>query len=683
VLCIESRAALGAPASRRLTGANIGNSQIGREIAADRTNFEEKIRLIVKASRRDAGVPSESVAFLFSIREAMHAIFKYKWNSIDYPIHLLWIALPAAFAVCIGEFSINAIYFREWAVFPGSWLAMIFNIAILSSCIELLFAMTRRLFFALSIALMIYSSLVAGNIFKLICFDNPIRPTDLQYLSDLRVMAKSFLKPSTALIVLFVFLAAAVLNVLLWKTKPAALSLKFRIFMGTATAAIIFLFFFLPSIYSVRNWLSEHRIELPESWQFEPRASARANGLLVELAMSTVDPSFERPDNYSRSVVERVARAYQKSPGPNPISSNERPPNVIMLVIESFMDPLDLGVHFTSDPIPTFHSISRQYSSGHVVVPVFGGTSANTEYELMTGLSMYFLPDSSCPYRQYLNQDIPSLPRELHRYGYKSVAIPADPPYLFNHRAAYRHLGFDRWIFPETDPNTPRSPDDEYASDEAIADAVIAESRRGSPFFIYAFTGGTHFPWEYPDYNDSPLDIAQSFPKKYRSVLKTYINSLNVADSSLKKLISYFEKADQKTVILVMGDHMPALTGIYDAAGFFNKGGIEKIQKRHRVPIAIWSNYPTPKTDFTCSANFIPIRLLQLLGLRPTSSFALCADLYSHFPVFSKYVQTADGRTFEPESDDLPFQQLIEDYHLINYDLLIGKQYALETPGWK
>jgi hypothetical protein len=49
--------ALGTPASRRLTGANIGIPQINREIAAACVDFEEKIRSIVKASRRDAGVP--------------------------------------------------------------------------------------------------------------------------------------------------------------------------------------------------------------------------------------------------------------------------------------------------------------------------------------------------------------------------------------------------------------------------------------------------------------------------------------------------------------------------------------------------------------------------------------------------------------------------------------------------
>jgi hypothetical protein len=105
---------------------------------------------------------------------------------------------------------------------------------------------------------------------------------------------------------------------------------------------------------------------------------------------------------------------------------------------------------------------------------------------------------------------------------------------------------------------------------------------------------------------------------------------------------------------------------------------MEKAKKRYRTPIAIWSNYPTAKTDFVCSANFISVRLFRLLGLKPTFSFALLADFYSHFPVFSKYVQTADGRVFMPKSPELPFQQLLQDYHLNSYDLLIGNQYALD-----
>jgi hypothetical protein len=592
--------------------------------------------------------------------------------------------ISATAATCVGELLINRIYFKEFDIFPGTWLALAGNIIILYCFIQLLFALTGRLRSALAMPLTIYGLLIAADIIKLTYFDNPIRPTDLQYVSDLRVIAKSYLNPALIALVLAICMAIAAVNILLWKRRPATISIRCRIILGTAAAVAIFCIIFLPSFFTVRGWLSKNGIELPESWQFEPRASARANGLLVDLAMSAMDPSFSKPEQYNRAEIERIARAYQQAPGIPSAARDSRPPDVIMFLIESFMDPQDLGIRFTSDPIPTFHKISRECSSGRVVVPVFGGTSANTEFELLTGLSMYFLPEASCPYRQYLNQDIPSLPRELHRYGYRTTAILADPPYLFNRRAAFRHLGFDQWRFPEADPKTPRSIDNAFASDEAIVDAVISESRGSSPYFMLAFTGGSHFPWDYSAYDTSELDIAQSFPEDYRHELKTYINALHTADNALNKLISYFEKSDRKTTVLIMGDHMPALTSeIYDHIGYFPKSGLDKIMKRHQTPIALWSNFPTPKNDFVCSANFITVRLLQFLGLEPTAGFKLFADVYSRFPVFSQYEQTADGRVFAARSPELPYPQLVKDLHLINYDLLIGKQYALEIPGWK
>jgi len=346
------------------------------------------------------------------------------------------------------------------------------------------------------------------------------------------------------------------------------------------------------------------------------------------------------------------------------------------------MDPQDLGVQFTSDPIPTFHALSKKWSSGKVVVPVFGGTSANTEFEVLTAMSMSLLPDDSCPYRQYINEDIPSLPRLLRQYGYKTEAALADPSYLFSRKKVLGHLGFDHWDFPEGDPATRRTPDGDFASDDVIADAAIRASRGGSPFFLLGFTGGTHCPWEYEDYDNSTLDVVGPMVEPGRKLLKRYINALRVADSALKRMIEYYEKVDQKTVILIMGDHLPPLGDIYTVTHFFKSDEMEEVRQRYSVPAVLWSNFPATKTDFICSANFIPVKLIQMMGIQPRGIFALSADIYSRFPVFSRYVQAADGQMFKPGGSDLPFRRLINDYRMVQYDLLLGEQYALGIAGW-
>jgi hypothetical protein len=595
---------------------------------------------------------------------------------------LLWTALAASAAIFLGEYLINRLYLGKSGFFIASWIALLGNIVILFCFLLIWLALFNRVITSILVGLSLYAVVILSDILKLVHFDNPVRPTDLQYLADLEVVAKSFTSAKSVLIIVAIALGLIALIIALWRKESPALKPGARLYAGLLASLLLIILFMLPSYYPAREWLNQQGVELPESWQFEPRASAQMNGLLMDWAMSAVDLSFREPERYNRSEIERIAHAIEKQSKTPSVPKTERPPNLILFIVESFMDPLELGLHFTADPIPTFHAIRRTSSGGKVVVPVFGGTSANTEFELLTGLSMYFLPDASCPYRQYLTQDIPSLPRMLHHYGYRTIAIPADPPYLFNRRAAFRHLGFDRWMFPEADPKTPRTPDDEFASDGAIVDAVIGSSRGETPFFAMAFTGGTHYPWEYPDYRNSALDFTDSMAEPDRSRLKTYINALRVADAALNKLISYFEKIDQRTVILILGDHLPALAGIYDSLHFFKSAELGAAMKRYQVPAILWSNFPLARQEFVCSANFIPLRLLHVLGLHPLGSLALSAEVYSRFPVFSKYVQTADGRLFAPQSQNLPFPQLIEDYRLIEYDLLLGKQYASGIPGW-
>ncbi len=598
-------------------------------------------------------------------------------------LSFIWLALSACSAVLIGELLINALYFGDWQWHFSGTLAVLGNFLILFCSFLIILVVVNRTFVAAILGSVLYGVVILADILKLSSFDNPVRVSDLQYLPDLKVIAKSSLGYRSVSVTLIVLVAIIVAICLLWKKERHVLIPAARILTGFAAMAILVSLFVVPSYPAPREWLHDHGIEKPEWWEWEPRGSAQLNGLLVELAMNAGEMSFNRPDRYGYSEVSRIGLRYQKGLDAAPVvAKTEPPPNLIIFLVESFMDPQDLGVPFTSDPIPTFRALSKKYSSGKVVVPVFGGTSANTEFEVLTAMTMSLMPEDSCPYRQYINADLPSLPRFLHQNGYRTEAVLADPAYLFSRKKVLGHLGFDHWDFPEGNPSTPRTPDDEFATDDVIADAAMQASRKGSPFFFLGFTGGTHCPWEYDDYDNSSLDIVGPMAQPGRKRLKTYINALRVADNALKKMIEYYEKVDQRTMILIMGDHLPPLGDVYDSAHFFKSGDMEEVRQRYSVPAVLWSNFPTAKKDFICSANLIPAKLIELMELQPRGIFSLSADVYSHFPVFSRYVQTWDGHLFDPAAPDLPLRNLVEEYRLMQYDLLIGSQYALELPGW-
>ncbi len=126
----------------------------------------------------------------------------------------------------------------------------------------------------------------------------------------------------------------------------------------------------------------------------------------------------------------------------------------------------------------------------------------------------------------------------------------------------------------------------------------------------------------------------------------------------------------------------PGPDGIYEKTGYFNLEGLDLVRKRFQVPVALWCNWPVARQKIFRSANFLPDLLLDLMSLRPSGTLALSASIYSRFPVLSKYVETADGRFFEPMADDMPHQSELDNYRLIEYDLLLGNQYAVAASGW-
>ena len=121
--------------------------------------------------------------------------------------------------------------------------------------------------------------------------------------------------------------------------------------------------------------------------------------------------------------------------------------NLILYVVESFMDPDDLGLHYTSDPIPNIHALRKAQVGGYGIVPELFGGSANTEFEVLTGMTMSFLPVGSLPFRQFIRHPLPSLPRALGDLGFATTAVQADAKYYYNREQAYDLLGFQHVVW--------------------------------------------------------------------------------------------------------------------------------------------------------------------------------------------------------------------------------------------
>ena len=78
-----------------------------------------------------------------------------------------------------------------------------------------------------------------------------------------------------------------------------------------------------------------------------------------------------------------------------------------------------------TEVMPFINSLTKNTQKGWMYSSVKGGNTANTEFEFLTDLSMYFLPTGSIAYQQYINQVAgiaePVIFHRLHIGGYASV----------------------------------------------------------------------------------------------------------------------------------------------------------------------------------------------------------------------------------------------------------------------
>ncbi len=406
----------------------------------------------------------------------------------------------------------------------------------------------------------------------------------------------------------------------------------------------------------------------------------------------------EKPVNYSQQAITEVLARYRKEP----VNQEPIKPHVIIFFIEAFADPQQMGIKTSHDPIPNFRAFSEQSQSGLVLSPELGGRSANPEFELLTGLSMRFVPEKSIPYMDYLNRPFPSLSREFKANGYTSHVIHVASMAYFNYQKAYPYLGFDQVKTLFGQKHVEKDPPGRYPSENALVDEIIRTTENSeNPQFIFSFPNSTHSHWDYDAYDDSDLEVYGNYLEDGARYLKTYINALHTADLAIGRLIQHYQKEPHPTIVLVLGDHQPSLPEFRQslAEDFFAKQGLDENhqnrehfrkqfvtqlkdhyqpgdpmmayvhRKSHQVPYFIWNNFDNQPHTKNTSMNLLSAQLLAMAQTPKSPLYELVERIYQE-------LHELDKRTVVDEQH----KQLVDDYALLQYDIMSGNQYALTEP---
>jgi hypothetical protein len=604
------------------------------------------------------------------------------------PVWSTWLAFGLLLATAAALTSLSDMAF-EWRgldlrlrhdlVEPNAWVT---NVTLLFAAYVLAFAVTRRVAAAVFVVSPVYLVLGIATLAKIRFMHAAVQPLDLLRLPEFAPLFDRFFGTASVValamaLLLWLGALAAVRDVVPWGLSPPR-----RLVLGVAALAVLLsvpaAMFLAPTHPALGEMVSA--AGAPQDLH---REKARANGVLLSFLSELHSAFVPAPTPYSaRAVAAAVARRHASDTVA--LGHARSHVNLILYVVESFMDPDDLALHYTSDPIPNVRAAAGGRISSHGIVPERFGGSANTEFEVLTGMTMAYLPEGSLPFRQYIRHPVPSLPRFLSERGYSTTAVQADAKYYYNREQAYDLLGYQDVVWLNDSVGVERAARPGWPADQAVVNAVIAASRGHRPFFVFAFPSSTHSPYNSGVYRSSTLDVTDPIPGDTAGEVKEYINALHVSDQAIGALIEHFRREPDSTVIAIVGDHLAplsaeALSRFFDGLSGLNE--TEQARRTRRVPLVVWANFPLPTAAGELSLNGLPALLLEEMKVRPEGLLAVSDEVRRRLPVVSSYVQTADGRMWSPDSVPADARVLLDDYRLLQYDALLGKRYALLSAG--
>ena len=372
-------------------------------------------------------------------------------------------------------------------------------------------------------------------------------------------------------------------------------------------------------------------------------------GFVYGFSTSVVGRGMSKPDGYSKDSVEAIESQVNASKETTTVASDTEP-NIICILLESFIDPYDVNfLQMSEDPIPTFHSLEENYSTGYLTVPVVGAGTANTEFEMLTGMSIQYFGTGEYPYKTILKQDdcpsVESIASDLSKIGYGTHVVHNNTATFYSRNNAFSKMGFDTFTSKELMNITEYTPSGSWPTDKVLVNETVKamDATENQSDFVYTITVGSHGDYPAEKIIENPQITVTGAPDEAsNNQWEYYVNMIHNTDNFIKELIDAVSKRDENTIIVMFGDHLPTM-GLEDSD--MKSGDIFKTK------YATWNNFGLAKEDADLKAYQLLAHVTDQIGIHEGTIFS--------------YTQTqADSSTYENGLEQL------------QYDLLYGERYA-------
>ena len=547
------------------------------------------------------------------------------------------------------------------SVFKKTPIVWIINYILYFAIYCMFFAITNRLRFTVLFSNTLIFLIALTNFYKLEFRGEPFTLSDFAQLRT-AVNVSSEYDFSLRYMIICMGCIFLLVTAVVSRFRYSIRKVRYRLMLGGVTVVVGTLLvaaLFNTDRYSASKDSLMKRLGIVNNIWNQPK-NFTDNGVLVAITMNAKYLTVETPAVYNIENLDHVVEDVHDNYGVNLLTGEpltqmqrtdvlvpgERMPNIICIMDESYCDFSQFdNIEMTKEYSPFMDSLcdNPNVIRGDLYVSTYGGGTANSEFEFLTGNTMVGMPAGSIPYQQYLSGETGCVPRTLHNLGYRTVAIH---PYLgsgWNRPLVYESMAFDEFLDIESFPDAEyiRS----YVSDACSFDKVIdvyednRDNGDGSPIFIFNVTMQNHGSYSKSYTNFEPDVFLASDPGAYPEA-EQYFSVARNTDDAIRDLVTYFSNCDEPTVICFFGDHLPSFhDGFYEMElGVNDTADLtpEQMQKLYMTDYFVWANYPVSMPDIErVSLNYLSTIVMQVAGIPLTEYQLFLTNMYGEYPVLT------------------------------------------------
>lgn len=544
-----------------------------------------------------------------------------------------------ALLACIINFVIEAIsrhsVVAAWDYMTGTPMVFLYNAFMIFVTFSIVYLFKRRIFVRMIIGA-IWVILGIANGYILLKRVTPFNAQDLKIAGDGIALINNYCNGFEVVVIAVGAVALLIWLISMWRRggQYAGKIHHIAALIGIIVCGVLYTF--------VTNIAIDKRVV---STYFGNIAFAYEDyGLPYCFSASLFNTGISERNGYTKKAMAKIDKDGELNQTATSRSSDELP-NIIVVQLESYFDVANAEFFTTSeDACPNLHNLYQNYSNGYFKVPSVGAGTANTEFEVLTGMNLRYFGPGEYPYKTYSKKHpTESAATALASLGYGTHALHDNTGNFYSRANVFNNMGFDTFTSKEF-MNVLQTTENGWAKDEILTHHIM-EAMDTTKQEDFVFTVSVQGHGNYPEtqvIENPKIKVEGIEDEALKNKWEYYVNQVYEMDQFVGDLIKAVEERNEPSVVVFYGDHLPTM-GL--------KAEDLKSRYLYNTNYVIWDNIGLQKHDKNIPAYQLMSEVLNRL------------DIHSG-TVFNYHQQRKGTKNY------------LSDLELLQYDILYGKQYV-------